>query len=49
MSDFVSDFDPGPGGPLEGSAVIFDRHNFVSNCEQINADVGLCVFHTSRA
>ena len=31
MSDFVSDFDPGPGGPLQGSAVIFDRHNFVSN------------------
>ena len=35
MSDFVSDFDPGPGGPLQGSAVIFDRQNFVSNCEQM--------------
>ena len=35
MSDFVSDFDPGPVGPLQGSAVIFNRHNFVSNCEQM--------------
>ena len=31
MSDFVTDFDPGPGGPLQGLAVIFDRQNF-SNC-----------------
>ena len=31
MSDFVSDFDPGPGGPLLGSAVIFDRQSFVSD------------------
>ena len=35
MPDFVSDFEPGPGGPLKGSAVIFDRQNFVSNCEQM--------------
>ena len=35
MLDFVSDFDPGPGGPLLGSAVIFDRQSFVSNCEQM--------------
>ena len=35
MSDFVSDFDPGPGGPLQGSAVIFDRQNCVRNCEQM--------------
>ena len=34
MSDFVSDVDPGPGGPLQGSAVIFDRQNLVSSCEQ---------------
>ena len=31
MADFVSDFDPGPGGPLLGSAVIFDRQSFVSD------------------
>ena len=35
MSDFVRDFDPGPGGPLLGSAVIFDRQSLVSNCEQM--------------
>ena len=35
MSDFVSDFDPGPGGPLLGSAVIFDRQSFVGDCEQM--------------
>ena len=35
MSDFVSDFDPGPGGPLQGSAVIFDRQNVVSSCEKM--------------
>ena len=35
MSDFVSDFDPGPDGPLLGSAVMFDMHSFVSDCEQM--------------
>ena len=33
--DFLTDFDSGPGGPLQGSAVIFDRQNFVSKCEQM--------------
>ena len=35
MSDFVSDVDVGSGGPRQGSAVIFDMQNFVSNCEQM--------------
>ena len=35
MSDFVSDFDPGPDGPLLGSAVMCDRQSFVSDCEQM--------------
>ena len=35
MSDFAGDIDPGPGEPLLGSAVIFDRQNFVRDCEQL--------------
>ena len=35
MSDFVSDFDPGPDGPWLGLAVMCDRQSFVNNCEQM--------------
>ena len=35
MSDFVSDIVPGPDEPLLGSAVIFDRQSFISDCEQM--------------
>ena len=35
MSDFVGDIDPGADEPLLGSAVIFDRPSFVSDCEQM--------------
>ena len=35
MSDFVSDFDPGPDGPWLGSAVMCDRQSFVNDCEQM--------------
>ena len=34
MSDFVSDFDPGPDGPWMGSAVMCNRQSFDNNCEQ---------------
>ena len=37
MSDFVSDFDPGSDGPWLGSAVMFDKQSFVSDCEQMQA------------
>ena len=33
MSDFVSDFDPGPGDPLLESGVGLDMPHFASNCE----------------
>ena len=35
MSDFFGDIDPGADEPLLGSAVIFDRPSFVSDCEQM--------------
>ena len=35
MSDFVSDFDPGPVGPWLGLAVMCDRQSFVNNYEQM--------------
>ena len=46
MSDFVSDFDHGPGGPLQGSAVIFDRQNysyfFIHMTKYVNCSI--CVY-----
>ena len=41
-SDFVSDFDPGPGEPLLESGVGLDRPHFASNCKllQIQDFVG---------